>query len=73
MWSELGFSRKDTAKSVLLKNFTEKEDFIIRKAAPEYSGAGSYEKNLGGAGKNKENILMNLNNCMISGTKSKGD
>jgi hypothetical protein len=50
VWKWIGFSRKDPAKRVIEKYFTKDIDFIIIKAAPQ----------LGGAGLNREQILMNV-------------
>jgi hypothetical protein len=71
IWKWLGFSRKDHCKVVLEKHFKIDIDYKIIKAAPEVAGAGS--KKLGGAGLNKEKILMNINTfkklCLKSDTK----
>jgi hypothetical protein len=100
VWKWLGFARKDPAKVVLEKHFVKDIDYIVKKAAPETSGAGEINenkfknykkkpaspiggagiaseteesKNLGGAGLNKETILMNINTfkklCLKSNTK----
>lgn len=70
VWKWLGFSRKEHAKVVLEKHFTKEIDYQVKKAAPEVAVAGI---NLGGAGKNKELILMNVNTfkklCLKSNTK----
>lgn len=89
IWKWLGFSRKDPAKVVLEKHFIKDTDYKIIKApetsgaafkksdsgdkpAPEVSGA-AFTRNLGGAGKNKEKILMTINTfkklCLKSHTK----
>ena len=69
IWKWLGFSRKDPCKVVLEKHFEKDKDYIIKidkKAAPAGSGAG-------GAGLNKETILMNIKTfkklCLKSCTK----
>lgn len=74
IWKWCGFSRKDNAKRVLEKHFIENIDY--KKAAPQNCGAGfqdDNDKNLGGAGLNKENILLNINTfkkfCLKAGTK----
>ena len=74
IWKWCGFSRKDPAKRVLEKYFIENIDY--KKAAPQIGGAGfqdENDKNLGGAGLNKENILLNINTfkkfCLKAGTK----
>jgi hypothetical protein len=60
----IGFSRLDNCKSLLVNNFTENEDYKVKKAAPELTGAAlnlSEEgKNLGGSGLNKENIFLTI-------------
>jgi hypothetical protein len=72
VWKWIGYSRIDPCKIVLIKNFVENKDYKIEKAAPEISGAGfdldqndekikKKKKNLGGAGQNKENILLTIN------------
>jgi phage anti-repressor protein len=89
VWKWCGFSRKEECKRVLNKHFTKDIDYKIikkkdeiEKAAPQVGGAGSQtnksgnSKNLGGAGLNKETVLMNVETfkglCMIAGTsKSK--
>jgi len=112
VWKNVEFTRRDNAKRILIKNFTEHIDYKIfayqlgeaineqkihgEKAAPHLGGAalsinkaayqsgeGAHqlggapkEKNLGGAGQNKETILLTVdcfkNFCMIAGTpKSK--
>jgi len=78
VWKWIGFSRKDHCKTLLEKHFIKDIDFKIIKIgeennAPATSGAGSSNKNLGGAGLNKETILMNVNTfkklCLKSNTK----
>ena len=68
IWKWMGFSRKEECKRVLVKHFKQDIDYKIftkelgeAKAAPQVSGTGSSHKNLGGAGKNKEKILVNVN------------
>jgi hypothetical protein len=58
------------------KHFTENIDYKIfggAKPAPQVGGAGPSTRNLGGAGLNKENILMTINTfkkfCLKAGTK----
>jgi len=67
IWKWLGFSRKEECKRVLVKHFKQDVDYKIftvglgeEKAATEVAVAGLSRKNLGGAGKNKEKILMNI-------------
>lgn len=89
VWKWLGFSRIDPCKVVLKKHFKKDIDYKIftknlteenfatqvggAKAAPATSGAAFSSKNLGGAGKNKEKILMTINTfkklCLKSNTK----
>lgn len=84
IWKWLGFSRKDHCKTVLVKYFIENIDYKINneldieQPAPATSGAGFYEKettkkNLGGAGLNKESIILNIRTfkklCLKSNTK----
>jgi hypothetical protein len=88
IWKWLGFTRIDHCKTVLKKHFVENIDYKILlqklqekkmsppKAAPEVGGAGSDSinvKNLGGAGLNKETILLNIKTfkklCLKSNTK----
>jgi len=89
IWKWCGFARKDNAKKVIEKNFTKDTEYKIvfrklaenlqvseEKAAPQVGGAGSSTRNLGGAGLNKETILMTIETfkslCMLAGTsKSK--
>ena len=59
IWKWLGFARKEFCKTVLKRYFIENTDYIIEKAATVITEAGN--KNLGGAGLNKETILMNIN------------
>ena len=80
IWKWLGFSRKDPAKVVLLKHFILDIDYKIitnelceTEVAPEVAGAGITTKKLGGAGQNKEKIVMTINTfkklCLKSNTK----
>ena len=86
VWKWCGFSRKDPAKRLLEKNFTIDIDYIIKKAAPPIGGA-AFEtvnkesifnilvenKNIGGAGQNKEKIMLTVNTfkkfCLKANTK----
>ena len=88
VWKWLGFSRKEECKRVLTKHFTQNIHYKIlskdfteenkapqvggAKAAPQVGGAAFPTKNLGGAGKNKEQILMTINTfkklCLKSNT-----
>jgi len=78
VWKWLGFSRKDSAKRILEKNFTIDIDYLVIKPAPPSCGAGfenlkSPSRNLGGAGLNKEQIVLTINTfkkfCLKSETK----
>ena len=84
VWKWLGFTRKDNAKRLLEKNFTVEIDYQVIKAAPPIGGAAfeieipSSEvegagQNLGGAGLNKETIMLTVNTfkkfCLKAGTK----
>lgn len=61
VWRWIGFERKGKAKELLVNNFKENEDYITKKAAsPCREAAPDYEKNLGGAGLNKETILLTI-------------
>jgi hypothetical protein len=69
IWKWLGFSRKEECKRVLTKHFTKETDYkiiLVKKAAPQVGGAG-------GAGLNKEQILMTIKCfkklCLKSNTK----
>ena len=50
-----GYTRKDTAKDLLTRNFTKDIDYIIQFFAPVTSGAKT-----GRGGVNKENIKLNV-------------
>jgi predicted GIY-YIG superfamily endonuclease len=74
IWNWLGFGRKDFCKRVLTKHFIKNVDykiFIKEKSASQVVESGI--KNKGGAGLNKEKILMNINTfkllCLKSNTK----
>ena len=79
MWKWLGFSRIDHCKTVLIKHFVKDVDYKIilcnlnENAAPEVAEAGNCERKKGGAGLNKEKILMNIKTfkklCLKAGTK----
>jgi len=68
LWKWLGYSRKSDAKRVLEKFFVIKIDYQIEKAAAEISAAA-----FGGAGLNKETIMLTVNTfkkfCLKAGTK----
>jgi hypothetical protein len=77
VWKWIGFSRKDHAKTLLLKHFTKDIDFIVSKAASAIAEAGSNDSNDDEnkqfeesvppqsrenlGGRPKEQILMNIN------------
>lgn len=89
IWKWTGFARKDPAKVLLEKYFTINTDYIVKKPAPVSYGAGflsvegstmnqttpkeSGQKNLGGAGLNKEIILLTVSAfkkfCLKANTK----
>jgi len=81
VWKWLGFTRKDNAKRLLEKFFTLDIDYKVKKPAPPKRGAGRSEdsdeddetKNTGGAGLNKEEIMLNVKTfkkfCLKAGTK----
>lgn len=77
VWKWLGFTRKDHAKTALKKHFTEDVDYQVIKAAPATSGAAFADDEpapaIGGAGLNKETILLSVNTfkkfCLKAGTK----
>ena len=59
VWKNVELSRRDSAKRILIKNFTEHLDYKI--AAPHLGGAAFVNgKNLGGSGQNKELILLTV-------------
>lgn len=68
------YDRKDNAKKILTKTFIKDTDYIVKKPAPEFSGAGFKNikngKNIGSSGMNKENIMLTVdcfkNMCMLS-------
>ena len=81
----IGFANKGNAKRTLDNNFTKDEDYKITilpsekgqiargsKAASPYGEAGRSTKNLGGAGLNEEQIMLNIdtfkNLCMLAKT-----
>ncbi len=70
VWKWVGFSRKNDGKKLLEKYFKIDVDYNIKKAATEITVAG---KNLGGAGLNKETIMLTINTfkkfCLKAGTK----
>jgi hypothetical protein len=85
VWKWMGYTRKSDGKRVLEKFFTKEVDYQVIKAAaeiggaafetvdepaPEVAGAG---QNLGGAGLNKETIMLSVNTfkkfCLKAGTK----
>ena len=86
VWKWMGFSRKSDGKRVLEKHFTIETDYQLKntfaevsakvendKAAAETSAAAFEKRNLGGAGLNRETILLTVNTfkkfCLKAGTK----
>jgi hypothetical protein len=65
VWKWLGFSRKEHAKTLLTKHFTIDIDYQVKKSATAVTVAdsenNSVQRNLGGAGQNKEIILLTIN------------
>lgn len=65
VWEWLGFSRKDNAKKILIKNFEKNTDYVVQNLLLNLA-----EQSFGGH--NKEIILMNVNTfkglTMISNT-----
>lgn len=86
-WKWLEYSRKEECKRVLVKHFVEGVDYKIvlrqaaenldakkiheEKAAPEIGGAAIESSNLGGAGLNKETILLSVRTFKKLALKSK--
>ena len=87
VWKSVDFSRRDNAKKLLEKHFIQHIDYnklapfsegaILGApsncgAAPLLGGAAFSNKNLGGSGLNKENILLTVdcfkNFCMLAST-----
>ena len=87
VWKTVDFSRRDNAKRILEKHFIQHIDYnklapfsegaILGApsncgAAPLLGGAAFSNKNLGGSGLNKENILLTVdcfkNFCMLAST-----
>jgi hypothetical protein len=86
VWKWMGFSRKGHAKTTLEKHFTIDIDYQVKntfaetsakvendKPASATSAAGFEKRNLGGAGLNRETILLTVNTfkkfCLKAGTK----
>lgn len=76
VWKWVGFERKEFSKKLLKKHFIVNIDYKIEKAASPVGVAAfgtNSSKNLGGAGLNKETILMNINTfkkfCLKANTK----
>jgi phage anti-repressor protein len=81
----VGFAHKKNAKRTLENNFTLNEDYKIiltkkvydKKAAAPKRAADSPLKNLGGAGLNEEQIMLNIdtfkNMCMLVKTEKSKD
>lgn len=58
IWRWIGFERKGKAKELLVNNFKENEDYIVKKAASPHREAKIDEENRGGH--NKETILLTI-------------
>jgi hypothetical protein len=70
VWKWVGFTRKDNAKTLLLKHFVENKDYtvlLLQLQKQVYEGEKSY------GGQNKETITMTVNTfkkfCMKASTK----
>jgi len=75
VWKNVEFTRKDSAKKVLEKHFKEHIDYkiiasAVTEAAPPNCGAAMP---IGGAGKNKETILLTVDYCMSTPNKGLKD
>ena len=87
VWKFIGFSNKANGKRTLENNFTKNKDYkivflnskkkqknIVLKPASPNGEAGPLIKNLGGAGLNEENIMLNINTfkklCLKSNTRN---
>ena len=76
VWKWLGYTRKNDGKRLLQKNFVLDIDYKVDKLATQLSVAGfesaKENKNLGGAGLNKETIMLTINTfkkfCLKAGT-----
>jgi hypothetical protein len=72
VWKWLEYGRKEEAKRLLIKYFKEDGDYKVEKAAPCFHGA-AFSKNYGGAGLNKQRIMLSVNTfkkfCLKSNTK----
>jgi phage anti-repressor protein len=70
VWKWVGFSRKDHAKTLLEKHFTNNIDYNITKTASATSGAVLKTVN---GGQNKETIMLTINTfkkfCLKANTK----
>jgi hypothetical protein len=74
VWKWVGFSRKDHAKILLEKHFTNDIDYNIKKTAPAIAGAVLETVN---GGQNKEKIMLTVNTfkkfCLKANTKKADD
>ena len=77
VWKWIGFSRKNDCKRLIEKHFTNDIDFKVIKAATA-TGVAAFNldkngKNIGGAGQNKETIMLTVNTfkklCLKANTK----
>ena len=57
IWKWLGYGRKGDCKFILKKNFEKDKDYILLLKVQDDKN----KENIGGAGLNKETILMNIN------------
>jgi hypothetical protein len=77
VWKWTGYNRKNDAKRILTKHFIVEVDYQLKKPATEVAVAGFFkpiaDKNLGGAGLNRETIMLSVNTfkkfCLKSNTK----
>ena len=72
VWKWLGFTRKDSSKKLLEKHFIQNIDYIIKKISTEVEMSKAAPP-IGGAGLNKEQIMLSVNTfkklCLKSNTK----
>ncbi len=72
VWKWIGFTRKDNAKTLLIKKFIENKDFMLSNSAPAITGALS-NSNINSTANNKEIILLTVSAfkkfCMKASTK----
>ena len=72
VWKWVGFTRKDSAKKLLEKYFIIDIDYIIKKISVQVEGVKAAPP-IGGAGLNKEEIMLSVNTfkkfCLKANTK----